>query len=87
MWGTPGTPLTERGPFPSHLVGAKTKAHVERALNKAVFDTRNVQSDKPETVRPPAPGCNVAADATAERNPFTDDPEALAVSKSVMGVI
>jgi hypothetical protein len=32
MWGTPGTPLTERGPFPSHLVGAQTKDHVERAL-------------------------------------------------------
>ena len=38
MWGTPGTPLIERGPFPSHLVGAKTKDRVERALNKAVCD-------------------------------------------------
>jgi hypothetical protein len=38
MWGTPATPLTSRGPFPSHLVGAKTKDRVELALNKAVCD-------------------------------------------------
>ena len=38
MWGTPATPLTSQGPFPSHLVGAKTKDHVESALHKAVCD-------------------------------------------------
>jgi hypothetical protein len=38
MWGTPGTPLTSEGPFPSHLVGAKTKDKVENALNRAVCD-------------------------------------------------
>jgi len=38
MWGTPGTPLTSRGPFPSHLVGAKTKDRVKDALHKAVCD-------------------------------------------------
>jgi hypothetical protein len=38
MWGTPATPLTSHGPFPSHLVGAKTKDRVENALNKAVCD-------------------------------------------------
>jgi hypothetical protein len=36
MWGTPATPLTSDGPFPSHLVGAKTKDHLESALNAAV---------------------------------------------------
>src|SRR5262249_27471904 len=36
MWGTPSTPLTARGPFPSYLVGAKTKDRVENALHKAV---------------------------------------------------
>jgi hypothetical protein len=36
MWGTPGTPLTAKGPFPHHLVGAKTKDAVENALHKAV---------------------------------------------------
>ena len=38
MWGTPATPLTAQGPFPSHLVGAKTKDRVENALHKAVCD-------------------------------------------------
>ncbi len=36
MWGTPGTPLTSRGPFPPSLVGAKAKDRVENALNAAV---------------------------------------------------
>jgi hypothetical protein len=36
MWGTPGTPLTAQGPFPSHLVGAKSKDAVENALHKEV---------------------------------------------------
>ena len=36
MWGTPGTPLTSRGPFPPSLVGAKAKDRVENALNTAV---------------------------------------------------
>jgi len=36
MWGTPGTPLTSKGPFPHHLVGAKTKDAVENALHKEV---------------------------------------------------
>jgi len=36
MWGTPGTPLTSRGPFPPHLVGAKAKDAVENALHKEV---------------------------------------------------
>jgi hypothetical protein len=35
-WGTPGHPLTRLGPFPSHLVGAKTKDRVERALHDEV---------------------------------------------------
>src|SRR5437899_1212119 len=36
MWGTPGTPLTSRGPFPPHLVGAKAKDAVENHLHKEV---------------------------------------------------
>jgi hypothetical protein len=36
MWGTPGTPLTSRGPFPAHLVGAKAKDAVENQLHKEV---------------------------------------------------
>jgi hypothetical protein len=36
MWGTPATPLTARGPFPAHLVGAKAKDAVENALHKEV---------------------------------------------------
>jgi len=36
MWGTPGTPLTFRGPFPPSLVGAKAKDRVENAINTAV---------------------------------------------------
>src|SRR5467141_630359 len=36
MWGTPATPLTARGPFPPHLVGAKSKDAVENALHKEV---------------------------------------------------
>jgi hypothetical protein len=36
MWGTPGTPLTSRGPFPASLVGAKAKDKTETALNTAV---------------------------------------------------
>jgi len=36
MWGTPGTPLTSRGPFPRHLVGAKAKDAVENELHKEV---------------------------------------------------
>ena len=36
MWGTPGTPLTSRGPFPPSLVGAKAKDKTETALNTAV---------------------------------------------------
>ena len=35
-WGTPANPLTQRGPFPSHLVGAKTKDKVENALHDEV---------------------------------------------------
>ena len=35
-WGTPAQPLTSRGPFPSHLVGAKSKDAVENALHRAV---------------------------------------------------
>jgi hypothetical protein len=34
MWGTPATPLTSKGPFPPHLVGAKSKDAV--ALHKEV---------------------------------------------------
>ena len=36
MWGTPATPLTSKGPFPPHLVGAKSKDAVENALHKEV---------------------------------------------------
>jgi len=36
MWGTPATPLTSKGPFPPHLVGAKNKDAVENALHKEV---------------------------------------------------
>ena len=36
MWGTPGTPLTSRGPFPPHLVGARAKDAVENQLHKEV---------------------------------------------------
>jgi len=36
MWGTPGTPLTSRGPFPPSLVGAKAKDKTETALTTAV---------------------------------------------------
>ena len=36
MWGTPAPPLTSKGPFPHHLVGAKTKDAVENALHKEV---------------------------------------------------
>ena len=36
MWGTPGTPLTSRGPFPPSLVGAQAKDKTETALNTAV---------------------------------------------------
>ena len=36
MWGTPGTPLTSRGPVPPSLVGAKAKDKTETALNTAV---------------------------------------------------
>jgi hypothetical protein len=32
----PAHPLTSRGPFPSHLVGAKAKDAVENALNREV---------------------------------------------------
>ena len=35
-WGTPATPLTSTGPFPAHLVGAKTKDAVENQLHKEV---------------------------------------------------
>jgi hypothetical protein len=35
-WGTPAHPLTQRGPFPDHLVGAKTKDKVENALHDEV---------------------------------------------------
>jgi hypothetical protein len=35
-WGTPAQPLTSRGPFPSHLVGAKSKDAVENALHREV---------------------------------------------------
>src|SRR5229473_8589916 len=35
-WGTPNQPLTSRGPFPSAIVGAKTKDKVETALKVAV---------------------------------------------------
>ena len=38
MWGTPGTPLTSRGSFPSSIVGAKAKDQVEKALNTAICD-------------------------------------------------
>jgi hypothetical protein len=36
MWGTPGTPLTSRGPFPPSLVGAKVKDKTQTALNTVV---------------------------------------------------
>ena len=36
MWGTPGQPLTSKGPFPNHLVGAKAKDAVENQLHKEV---------------------------------------------------
>ena len=36
MWGTPATPITSKGPFPPHLVGAKSKDAVENALHKEV---------------------------------------------------
>jgi len=36
MWGTLGTPLTARGPFPAHLVGAKAKDVVENRLHHEV---------------------------------------------------
>ncbi len=36
MWGTPATPLTSRGPFPPHLVGAKAEDAVENELHKEV---------------------------------------------------
>ena len=36
MWGTPGTPLTSRGPFPPYLVGAKAKDTVENQLHKEI---------------------------------------------------
>jgi hypothetical protein len=35
-WGTPAQPLTARGPFPSHLAGAKNKDAVENALHREV---------------------------------------------------
>jgi hypothetical protein len=35
-WGTPAHPLTSKGPFPSHLVGAKSKDAVENALYREV---------------------------------------------------
>jgi len=35
-WGTPGQPLTSRGPFPAHLVGAKAKDTVENRLHREV---------------------------------------------------
>jgi hypothetical protein len=35
-WGTPAHPLTGQGPFPSHLVGAKSKDAVENALHREV---------------------------------------------------
>jgi len=35
-WGTPAQPPTSRGPFPSHLVGAKAKNTTENALNREV---------------------------------------------------
>ncbi len=35
-WGTPSHPLTSRGPFPSHLVGAKAKDATENALHREV---------------------------------------------------
>jgi hypothetical protein len=34
--GTPAHPLTARGPFPPHLVGAKSKDAVENALHREV---------------------------------------------------
>jgi len=36
MWGTPGTPLASRGPFPPPIVGAKAKDKTETALNTAI---------------------------------------------------
>src|SRR5262249_3723350 len=38
MWGTPGEPLTSRGPFPAHLVGAKAKDRVENRLHQEVCE-------------------------------------------------
>ena len=35
-WGTPAHPLTSTGPFPAHLVGAKSKDAVENRLHKEV---------------------------------------------------
>lgn len=37
-WGTPAQPLTSTGPFPAHLVGAKSKVAVENRLHKEVCD-------------------------------------------------
>jgi hypothetical protein len=36
MWGTPDQPLTSKGPFPPHLVGAKAKDAVENQLHKGI---------------------------------------------------
>ena len=47
MWGTPATPLNAQGPFPSHLVGAKTKDRVENALHKARLRRRADASRSP----------------------------------------
>jgi hypothetical protein len=35
-WGTPAHPLTSKGPFAAHLVGAHTKDRVENALHREV---------------------------------------------------
>ena len=36
LWGSPGHPLTARGPFPPEIVGAKRKDDVENKLKAEV---------------------------------------------------
>ena len=51
MWGTPGTPLTAGGPFPHHLVGAKSKDAVENALHKEVCEGTLTLQQAQEIIR------------------------------------
>ena len=45
MWGTLDQPLTSKGPFPPHLVGAKAKDAVENQLHKEVCAGRLTLQD------------------------------------------